>query len=80
MAPKAGVALIAKAANADILPVCIYSSDESRLFTKLTVRFGKIIPYEELGITDSANPAELKEASRLIMNRITELWEEGHAD
>jgi 1-acyl-sn-glycerol-3-phosphate acyltransferase len=80
MAPKAGVALIAKAANADILPVCIYSSDESRLFTKLTVRFGKIIPYEELGITDSGKSSELKEASRLIMNRITELWEEGHAD
>ncbi len=76
MAPKAGIALIAKAAKADVLPVSIYSEDN----TKLTVRFGKIIPYEELGITDSGRSSELKDASRLIMGKITELWEEGHCE
>jgi 1-acyl-sn-glycerol-3-phosphate acyltransferase len=80
IAPKSGVALIARAAKADVLPVSIYSEDNSKLFTKLTVRFGKIIPFEELGITDSGKSRELKDASRLIMHRITELWEEGHAD
>ena len=77
--PKAGVALIAKQAHADVLPVSIYSEHPSKYFTKLTVRFGKMIPYDELGITEGGSTRELREASRLIMDRIVALWEEGHA-
>ena len=33
--------------------------------------------YQELGITEEGGTRELREASRLIMDRITELWEEG---
>lgn len=76
-APKAGVALIAKQAHADVLPVSIYSEHQAKYWTDLTVRFGKMIPYQELGITEEGGTRELREASRLIMDRITELWEEG---
>lgn len=76
-APKAGVALIAKQARADVLPVSVYSDHQAKYGTELTVRFGKMIPYEELGITEEGGTRELREASRRIMDRITELWEEG---
>lgn len=76
-APKAGVALIAKQAHADVLPVSIYSGQKAKFGTEITVRFGKMIPYEELGITQEGGTRELREASRLVMDRITELWEEG---
>jgi len=75
--PKAGVALIAKQAHADVLPVSIYSEHQAKYWTELTVRFGQMIRYEELGITEEGGTRELREASRLIMGRITELWEEG---
>ncbi len=80
ISPKAGVALIAKAAKADILPVSIYSSSNSKLFSKLTVRFGELIPFDELGISENGRSSELRNASRLIMNSIIELWEEEHCE
>jgi 1-acyl-sn-glycerol-3-phosphate acyltransferase len=77
---KSGVALIAKAARADVLPVSIYTSDNAKYGSRLTVRFGKMIPFEELGFSDEERSSkELREASRLIMERIEELWEKGHA-
>ena len=60
-----------------MLPVAIYSEHQAKYWTDLTVRFGKMIPYQELGITEEGGTRELREASRLIMDRITELWEEG---
>lgn len=76
-APKAGVALIARHAHADVLPVSIYSEQKAKFGTEITVRFGEMIPYEELGITEAGGTRELREASRRVMDRITELWEEG---
>ena len=77
-APKAGIALIARETKADVVPVSIYSEGKAKLFSKITVRFGKPIPYESLGFTDSGKSSELKTASRLIMNEIVRLWEEKH--
>ncbi len=77
---KSGVALIAKAAQADILPVSFYTSDDAKFGSKLTIRFGEIIRYGELGFTDEEHSSkELKEAARIIMERIVGLWEQGHA-
>jgi len=76
---KSGVALIAKAAHADILPVSIYTSDEAKFRSRLTIRFGEMIHYEELGFSEEEHSSkELKDASRLIMERIVALWEKGH--
>lgn len=76
---KAGVALISKVTGADIIPVAIYSGGKklSPFKTKVTVRFGKVIKNEELGLTKGTS-SELREATRKIMGNITELWEEGY--
>ncbi len=76
--PKAGIALIAKATHADVLPACIYFEGKSKFRKKITVRFGEVIPYEELGLTDESNMSEIKDASRLVMGKIGELLEKGH--
>ena len=75
--PKAGVALIAKVTGADILPVSIYCDGPIRPFKKVTVRFGKLIKNEELGIVEGKT-REIKNAAVMIMNEIKALWEEKH--
>lgn len=77
---KSGVALIAKMTGADVLPVSIYTSDEFKPGTRLTVRFGKVIKNEEFGFTQAHSPRELRNASKRIMDDITALWEEGHCE
>lgn len=74
---KAGVSLIAKTAQADVVPVAIYSGGKKvRPFrTKVTVVFGKPIPYAELGIS-TGKASELRGAARKIMDAIRALWEE----
>ena len=76
--PKAGTGLIAKATHSDILPACIYFEGKSKFRKKITIRFGEVIPYEDLGLTDESNMGEIKEASRFIMGKIGELLEKGH--
>ena len=75
---KAGVALIAKQTKADILPVSVYSEKKGGMFRKVTVRFGELIKFEELGLSDESTTRELREASDKIMGEIVDLWEEGH--
>ncbi|HZK39375.1 MAG TPA: lysophospholipid acyltransferase family protein [Clostridia bacterium] len=79
-APKAGVALIAREAKADVVPVSIYSQGKVKLFSKIIVRFGKPIPYEALGFTSGGKASELRAASRLIMNEIIALREKKFED
>jgi len=76
---KAGVALIARETKAGVLPVSIYSDGRAKPFTKITVRFGKLIPYEELGFSGGAKSEELKAVSNMIMDKIKELWALGHS-
>ncbi len=77
---KSGVAMIAKEAKADILPVSIYSSDDMKKGTKLTVRYGEVIPYEKLGFTEENNREEVKECAKFVMSEIVKLWEMGHCE
>ncbi len=77
---KRGVALIAKEAKADILPVSIYSADQMKKGTKLTIRFGELIPYESLGFTEEGSKEELKNCAKFVMDEITKLWEMGHCE
>lgn len=73
--PKAGVALIARETKADIVPVSIYSEGKVKFRSKIIIRFGKAIPYESLGFTQSGKSSELRAASRLIMDEIIALRE-----
>ena len=77
---KRGIALIAKEAKADVLPVSIYSADEMKKGTKLTIRFGELIPYEKLGFTEEGSREELKNAANYVMDEIVKLWEMGHCE
>ena len=77
---KRGIALIAKEAKANVLPVSIYSADEMKKGTKLTIRFGELIPYEKLGFTEEGSREELKAAANYVMDEIVKLWEMGHCE
>lgn len=72
---KSGVALIAREANADVLPVSIYRIPTDKKRCDIVIRFGEMIKNEELGFTEEAKRSELKFATNLIMERIGELWE-----
>ena len=77
---KGGVALIAQQTGADILPACIYFSEKPHFRSKLTIRYGEIIPFDTLGLVDAEHNAQaLRAAANKVMERITDLWEQGHA-
>ena len=64
-----------------VSPLCTrYSSDEMKKHTKLTIRFGEVIPYEKLGINDDSSKEELRECAQYVMSEITELWGKGHCE
>lgn len=77
---KAGIAMIAAHTKADILPACVYRDGKLKLFCKTTVRFGEIIPFEELGFEDQdcTKKSTLRFASERIMGKIIALWEKKH--
>lgn len=77
--PKSGVAYIAKQTGVDILPVSIYHTPgEKRFRPKITIRFGEMIKNEEMGFSAENKNQEVRNAARLIMNRIVENWEKKH--
>ena len=77
---KGGVALIAQQTKADILPVCIYFSEKPHFRSRLTIRYGEIIPFDTLGLAQAEHNAQaLREAANKVMERITDLWKLGHA-
>lgn len=77
---KGGVALIAQQTQADVLPVAIYFSEKPHFRSRLTIRYGEIIPYDTLGLAECEhNAKELRNAAGVIMERITDLWKLGHA-
>lgn len=72
---KTGVALIAARSGADVLPCgIIFEGEKLHFRSKLTLRFGKVIPAEGIAVTDGS-PRELKAAKLRIMSAITELVE-----
>lgn len=77
---KSGIARIALASHADILPVSIYNSDDMKKHTKMTIRFGKLIPFEELKLNEDSGRTEIHAAADYIMSKINELWSEGHCE
>ncbi|MEG0546290.1 MAG: lysophospholipid acyltransferase family protein [Oscillospiraceae bacterium] len=76
--PKSGIALIAKQTKADVLPVSIYTADDYKRGTTVTIRFGKLIKNEEFGFTENVKSKELRSAATKVMDEIVKLWEEGH--
>lgn len=72
---KSGVALIAKATNSDVVPCSLFFGKKKGLRIPVTVRYGKLIKFEELGFTDGArSTAEIRNASRMIFDETVRLW------
>lgn len=72
---KTGVAMIAAKSGADVLPCgIIFEGEKLHFRSKLTLRFGKVIPASEIAVED-ASPKALKEVKKRIMSEITELVE-----
>ncbi len=78
---KGGVCYIAKMCKCDVVPVSIYTCDEAKTGTRLTVRYGKPIKHEEMKFDpNSTKMKDLRHATNLIMEKITELWSLKHGD
>lgn len=73
---KAGVAVIAKATGADVLPVAICCNGKIKPGSHVTVSYGKLIKNSELGLgKEEIGPHDIKDAANMVMAKITELWE-----
>ncbi|MBW7573454.1 lysophospholipid acyltransferase family protein [Caproiciproducens faecalis] len=75
--PKAGAAMLAYKAQAPVLPVAIYCDGVIKPFCQVTVRFGELIPFEELDMPDHSS-ASLRAAAGKIADKINEMLEEKH--
>ncbi len=73
---KAGVALIAKATNASVLPVAIYCDGPIKAGKKVVVSYGKMLSISDMGLDiENASPSAIKNAANMVMDKILELWE-----
>lgn len=73
---KSGVAVIAKATGADILPVAICCNGKIKAGKKIVVSYGKLIKNSQLGLDDDNLGAHaIKKAANMVMDNITALWE-----
>lgn len=71
---KNGAGMIAYHSKCDVLPVYIKTKKgKFRLFKRVDVFYGNVIPYSELGFTNGGTE-EYKAASELIFKRINELY------
>lgn len=73
---KSGVGLIARRTGADVIPTAIYMEDKNRKGSRVVVKFGKAIKYEDMGFTDNGKTKENKAVANRVMEEITALWEE----
>jgi 1-acyl-sn-glycerol-3-phosphate acyltransferase len=73
---KAGVAVIAKATNASVLPVAICCNGPIKAGKHVTVSYGKLITPEQMGFNNEDYGArDVRETANMIMDNITALWE-----
>ncbi|MCC8022265.1 MAG: 1-acyl-sn-glycerol-3-phosphate acyltransferase [Clostridiales bacterium] len=79
---KPGVAIIAKAAEADVLPVAIYCDGKIKPFRKVTVIYGALIPYADLELDEKLDGEEERQecrrAANYVMAKIIALWVTEH--
>lgn len=75
-AAKSGVGYIARATRADVVPVAIYKEKKEKGAAKVVINIGEAIPNSSLGFTENGKSKENKAAAKMIMDKITALWEE----
>jgi 1-acyl-sn-glycerol-3-phosphate acyltransferase len=73
---KAGVAVIAKATNASVLPVAICCDGPIKAGKRIIVSYGKLITPEQMGFDkDDFTSQDIRNAANMVMDNITALWE-----
>lgn len=74
---KAGVAVIAKATNASVLPAAIcFKKDKNEKNKGLVVSYGKLLSPADLGLDkEEAEIRDIKNAANAVMDSIKQLWE-----
>ncbi len=73
---KSGVALIAKATNASVLPVAIYCDGPIKACKKVVISYGKPLSLSDMGLDkEDIGPHDIKDAANTVMNTIIQLWE-----
>ena len=75
---KSGIAYVAMDTKSDILPVSIYREGKSKLFSKTTLRFGELIPFESMVQEDATQRGNIRNITTIVTEKITELWEMKH--
>ncbi len=73
---KPGAALLAREAEADVLPVSLHIERWKKFRPKIIIRYGELIPYEDLGFTKGSRKSkELRAAADTIEHEVVKLWE-----
>ena len=72
---KAGVAIIANATGASVLPVAICCDGKIKPFKKVTLSIGKPVTCDEVGLHGQEDYEQIRNAADTVMNNITALWE-----
>lgn len=73
---KAGVAVIAKATNASVLPVAICCDGPIKAGKSVTISYGKLITPEDMCFDkEDFGSRDIRNAANLVMDNITALWE-----
>lgn len=75
---KAGVGFLVARCKCQVIPVSLYNEKKGRYFSKMTVRYGKPITCEEMGVKETGRNNYQLIADN-IMDKIIELWRQGHA-
>ena len=73
---KSGVAVIAKATNASVLPVAICCDGPIKAGKHVTISYGTLITPEDMRFDkENFGPHDIRNAANLVMDNITALWE-----
>ena len=73
---KSGVAVIAKATNASVLPCAIYCDGPIKPGKKVVVTYGKLLSLSDMGLDkEECGPHDIKDAANKVMGSIFDLWE-----
>lgn len=73
---KAGVAIIARATNASVLPVAICCKGKIKPGKRVTVSYGKLLSPQDMGLDgEECSRRDISNAAGMVMDKITELWE-----
>lgn len=69
---RSGLAVVAAQTKANVLPCGVAFAGPLRFRQRITVRYGKLIPFQDLAL-ENASPGEIKRASQMVMGKIIEL-------